>query len=33
MGRIRYDKKAESEFFVDNSILARFTGERILYGS
>jgi DNA topoisomerase-6 subunit B len=31
MGRIRYDKKAESEFFVDNSALAGFTGERILY--
>ena len=30
-GRIRYDKKAESEFFVDNSALAGFTGERILY--
>ena len=25
------DKKAESEFFVDNSALAGFTGERILY--
>ncbi|HKX21229.1 MAG TPA: DNA topoisomerase VI subunit B [Nitrososphaeraceae archaeon] len=31
--RIRYDKKAESEFFVDNSALAGFTGERILYMS
>jgi DNA topoisomerase VI subunit B len=31
VGRIRYDKKAESEFFVDNSALAGFTGERILY--
>src|ERR687892_428738 len=30
-GKIRYDKKAESEFFVDNSALAGFTGERILY--
>ena len=30
-GRVRYDKKAESEFFVDNSALAGFTGERILY--
>lgn len=29
--RIRYNKKAESEFFVDNSALAGFTGERILY--
>jgi DNA topoisomerase VI subunit B len=29
--RVRYDKKAESEFFVDNSALAGFTGERILY--
>lgn len=29
--KIRYDKKAESEFFVDNSALAGFTGERILY--
>ena len=29
--RIRYDKKAESEFFVDNSALAGFIGERILY--
>jgi DNA topoisomerase VI subunit B len=31
MSRVRYDKKAESEFFVDNSALAGFTGERILY--
>jgi DNA topoisomerase VI subunit B len=31
MGKVRYDKKAESEFFVDNSALAGFTGERILY--
>jgi DNA topoisomerase VI subunit B len=31
ISRIRYDKKAESEFFVDNSALAGFTGERILY--
>jgi DNA topoisomerase VI subunit B len=31
MTKIRYDKKAESEFFVDNSALAGFTGERILY--
>lgn len=31
--KIRYDKKAESEFFVDNSALAGFTGERILYMS
>ena len=30
-GRVKYDKKAESEFFVDNSALAGFTGERILY--
>ena len=30
-GRVRYDKKAESEFFVDNSALAGFTAERILY--
>ena len=30
-GRIRYNRKAESEFFVDNSALAGFTGERILY--
>ncbi len=29
--KIRYNKKAESEFFVDNSALAGFTGERILY--
>jgi DNA topoisomerase VI subunit B len=29
--KVRYDKKAESEFFVDNSALAGFTGERILY--
>ncbi|MEW5840961.1 DNA topoisomerase VI subunit B [Nitrososphaera sp.] len=29
--RVKYDKKAESEFFVDNSALAGFTGERILY--
>ncbi|HZT35633.1 MAG TPA: ATP-binding protein, partial [Nitrososphaera sp.] len=29
--RVRYDKKAESEFFVDNSALAGFTTERILY--
>ena len=31
MTKIKYDKKAESEFFVDNSALAGFTGERILY--
>lgn len=31
ISRVRYDKKAESEFFVDNSALAGFTGERILY--
>ncbi len=31
MRRVKYDKKAESEFFVDNSALAGFTGERILY--
>ena len=31
ISKIRYDKKAESEFFVDNSALAGFTGERILY--
>ena len=31
--KIRYDRKAESEFFVDNSALAGFTGERILYMS
>jgi DNA topoisomerase-6 subunit B len=30
-GKIKYNKKAESEFFVDNSALAGFTGERILY--
>ncbi len=30
-GKVKYDKKAESEFFVDNSALAGFTGERILY--
>jgi DNA topoisomerase VI subunit B len=30
-GKIRYNRKAESEFFVDNSSLAGFTGERILY--
>ncbi|MDP9016451.1 MAG: DNA topoisomerase VI subunit B, partial [Thermoproteota archaeon] len=29
--KIIYNKKAESEFFVDNSALAGFTGERILY--
>ena len=29
--KVRYDRKAESEFFVDNSALAGFTGERILY--
>ncbi|HJU58311.1 MAG TPA: DNA topoisomerase VI subunit B [Nitrososphaeraceae archaeon] len=29
--RVKYNKKAESEFFVDNSALAGFTGERILY--
>lgn len=29
--KVRFDKKAESEFFVDNSALAGFTGERILY--
>ncbi|MER3407271.1 MAG: hypothetical protein C4292_00090, partial [Nitrososphaera sp.] len=29
-GKVKYDKKAESEFFVDNSALAGFTGERIL---
>jgi DNA topoisomerase-6 subunit B len=27
--KIVYNKKAESEFFVDNSALAGFTGERI----
>ena len=31
ISKVRYDKKAESEFFVDNSALAGFTGERILY--
>jgi DNA topoisomerase VI subunit B len=31
--KINYNKKAESEFFVDNSALAGFTGERILYMS
>ncbi len=30
-GKVRYNRKAESEFFVDNSALAGFTGERILY--
>ncbi len=30
-GKVRYDRKAESEFFVDNSALAGFTTERILY--
>ena len=30
-GKVRYNRKAESEFFVDNSSLAGFTGERILY--
>ncbi len=30
-GKVKYEKKAESEFFVDNSALAGFTGERILY--
>lgn len=30
-GRVKYDKKAESEFFVDNSALAGFSTERILY--
>jgi DNA topoisomerase-6 subunit B len=29
--KIIYNKKAESEFFVDNSALAGFSGERILY--
>lgn len=29
--RVNYNRKAESEFFVDNSALAGFTGERILY--
>jgi len=28
---VNYNRKAESEFFVDNSALAGFTGERILY--
>lgn len=31
--KVKYDRKAESEFFVDNSALAGFTGERILYMS
>ena len=31
--KINYNRKAESEFFVDNSALAGFTGERILYMS
>lgn len=31
--KIYYNKKAESEFFVDNSALAGFTGERVLYMS
>lgn len=31
--KIHYNRKAESEFFVDNSALAGFTGERILYMS
>src|ERR1044071_5725107 len=31
--KVRYHRKAESEFFVDNSALAGFTGERILYMS
>jgi len=31
--KIYYNRKAESEFFVDNSALAGFTGERILYMS
>jgi DNA topoisomerase-6 subunit B len=30
-GKVHYNRKAESEFFVDNSSLAGFTGERILY--
>lgn len=30
-GKVKYDKKAESEFFVDNSALAGFSTERILY--
>ena len=29
--KINFSRKAESEFFVDNSALAGFTGERILY--
>ncbi|HSF00090.1 MAG TPA: DNA topoisomerase VI subunit B [Nitrososphaeraceae archaeon] len=29
--KVKYNKKAESEFFVDHSALAGFTGERILY--
>ncbi|MGC1131975.1 MAG: DNA topoisomerase VI subunit B [Nitrososphaeraceae archaeon] len=29
--KIKFSRKAESEFFVDNSALAGFTGERILY--
>lgn len=29
--KVKYHRKAESEFFVDNSALAGFTGERILY--
>jgi DNA topoisomerase VI subunit B len=29
--KISFSRKAESEFFVDNSALAGFTGERILY--
>src|SRR5919206_1576884 len=29
--KVNYNRKAESEFFVDNSALAGFTGERILY--
>ena len=29
--KVSYNRKAESEFFVDNSALAGFTGERILY--
>ena len=29
--KIIYNKKAESEFFVDKTALAGFTGERILY--
>ena len=31
--KVKYNKKAESEFFIDNSALAGFTGERILYMS